>query len=591
MVFGVLGGIWPHKRLDLPIRIFAAVHRVVPSARLLIAGRNESPQTLAMVLALKESLGLGPELAVITELGQDDFDAAVLASDVLVDLRPPTAGEVPATVMRALAAGRPVLTTDLPQLRFFDPRYCWRVPVDQVGAVRAATDTMMLLAREPSRARAAGRGARAHAEAEGDLDHAVSRYLDASREVIDERRSHFVAAAPPFGGAGVNVLGDFQATTGLMEAGRQAVLAMTDAGVDVALTPIESLSPRGPSRRLPEIDALPTGRDHDVDLWFVNIDDFRGLTDDDLRPPGRRRHVIGWWHWEATSFPPFAASQLGRVDEIWVSSRFVAEACRWATQTPVTVMPCVVDAPLPPRSSRAEYGIPDDACVFFFVFDANSSDARKNPWGLVDAFGRAFGPAERRGPARLVVKVQNLAGHRARGPLLDALASVEAIVIEDELPRSAMNGLMGSIDVYASLHRAEGFGLGMAEAMFHGKPVIATGYSGNMDFTTGDNSCLVGYSLRPIVEADHRYHPAAATVYQPGLLWAEPDVAQAARWMRFLYDDPDARRRIGRAGARTVRSRYRPDVVGRAIADRLAAVNRLTAVNRLAAAGYVTPRR
>lgn len=575
VVFGVVGGIWPHKRLDLPLRIFAAVHHVAPWTRLLIAGRNESPATLAEITALIDQLGLGPEARILTELSIDDFAAAVLASDVLVDLRPPTAGEVPATLMRAFGAGRPVLTTALPQLSGFDDRYCWRVPVDPVGAAKSASETMLLVAREPSRARSAGRAARAFVQSVAGLDHVAERYLDAAGEILSTGRRMVVPVAWADGSeaaSGVNVFGDFEATTGLMEAGRQAVVAMVDAGVDVRLTPIHSLSPRGSTRRLDEIERLPGGRDHDVDLWFVNIDDFRGLTDDDLRPSGRRREVIGWWHWEAPSFPSFAASQLGRVDEIWVGSEFVARTIRWACPTRVTVMPCVVDAPLPPEVSRDLYDLPAGACFFFFVFDANSSDARKNPWGLVEAFGRAFSRSERRGPVRLVVKVQNLEGHPAREPLLEALASVDAVVIEEELPRSAMNGLLGTIDVYASLHRAEGFGLGMAEAMFLGKPVIATAYSGNMDFTTPQNSCLVGFSLRPIENADHRHFPRAATVYQPGLVWAEPDLDHAARWMRYLYDHPAERRRIGAAGAQTVRSRYRPDVVGRAIAARLDAI-------------------
>jgi glycosyltransferase involved in cell wall biosynthesis len=583
VVFGLLGGIWPHKRLDLPIRIFAAIRRLAPNSRLLIAGRNESPETLAEIVALSAALGLGRDAQILTELANGDFDAALLASDVLVDLRPPTAGEVPATVMRAFGAGRPVLTSDLPQLRGFPSSFCWRVPVDELNAITVAAETMLLLAREPSRIRAAGRGARSFIAGSRGLDETAQSYLDVANAVIEAKGST-LAPAGPLAKAhaadstspvrpGVNVLGDFEATTGLMEAGRQALLAMADAGVDVNITALRSGSPHSPTRRVAEIEALPVGRDHDIDLWFVNIDDFRGLTDDDLRG-GSDRYVIGWWHWEAPKLPAFAATQLRRVDEIWVSSQFVANACRWAGPTPVTVMPCVVDAPLPPHTARADYGLPDDACLFFYSFDVNSSDARKNPWGLVEAFGRAFTDAERRGPVRLVVKVQNLGPHPARGPLLDALHSVNAILIEDELPRHAMSGLIGSIDVYASLHRAEGFGLGMAEAMFLGKPVIATAYSGNMDFTTAANSCLVGFTLRPIEESDHRHHPRAGTVYEPGLLWAEPDIAQAARWMRFLYDFPAERGRIGSAGAATVRNRYRPDLVGRAIAHRLDAIRR-----------------
>jgi glycosyltransferase involved in cell wall biosynthesis len=135
-----------------------------------------------------------------------------------------------------------------------------------------------------------------------------------------------------------------------------------------------------------------------------------------------------------------------------------------------------------------------------------------------------------------------------------------------------MNALLSSIDVYVSLHRAEGFGLGIAEAMSLGKPAIATAYSGNLDFTDSTNSCLVGYQLRPIETADHHLFPEAAGVYVPGIPWAEPSVDQAARWMRFLYENPDWRRRIGRAGAATIRNRYNREAVQRVLVQRLESI-------------------
>jgi glycosyltransferase involved in cell wall biosynthesis len=141
-----------------------------------------------------------------------------------------------------------------------------------------------------------------------------------------------------------------------------------------------------------------------------------------------------------------------------------------------------------------------------------------------------------------------------------------------ELTREGMNALLSSIDVYVSLHRAEGFGLGIAEAMFLGKPAVVTAYSGNLDFTDSTNSCLVGYQLRPIEAMDHRLFPEAAAVYVPGIPWAEPWVDQAARWMRFLYENPEWRRRIGRAGAATIRSRYNREAVQRVLVPRLEAI-------------------
>ena len=213
--------------------------------------------------------------------------------------------------------------------------------------------------------------------------------------------------------------------------------------------------------------------------------------------------------------------------------------------------------------------------LFFFNFDASSSDARKNPWGVIQAFERAFTDDERRGPARLVLKTQNLDSHPPlRAALQASLDRANGILIDEELPRERMNALLGSIDVYASLHRAEGFGLGIAEAMSLGKPVIVTAYSGNMDYTTRTNSCLVGYHLRPIEESDHRLTPHAREVYEPGLIWAEPNISQAARWMRYLYDHPEERTRIGAAGAATVRNQFNPGAVANIVANRLVQIRR-----------------
>jgi glycosyltransferase involved in cell wall biosynthesis len=109
----------------------------------------------------------------------------------------------------------------------------------------------------------------------------------------------------------------------------------------------------------------------------------------------------------------------------------------------------------------------------------------------------------------------------------------------------------------------------MAEAMYLGRPIIATAYSGNMDFTTGTNSCLVGYRLRAIDSAENEYDAGIARIYESGQLWAEPDLEQAARWMRMLFDRPTARRRVGAAGAATIRRKYSTGAAQAAMVTRL----------------------
>ena len=158
-----------------------------------------------------------------------------------------------------------------------------------------------------------------------------------------------------------------------------------------------------------------------------------------------------------------------------------------------------------------------DDVVFLFTFDFNSSVLRKNPLGVVEAYRRAFGtdPVA----TRLVIKAINLANSPTfEADLRAAVASVHGVVIDEHLTAGELGDVFHATDVYVSLHRSEGFGLGLAEAMALGKAVVGTAYSGNVDFMHGGNSALVGFRLRPVVPDDHRYSGAVGTVYRPGFL-------------------------------------------------------------------------
>jgi glycosyltransferase involved in cell wall biosynthesis len=127
--------------------------------------------------------------------------------------------------------------------------------------------------------------------------------------------------------------------------------------------------------------------------------------------------------------------------------------------------------------------------------------------------------------------------------------------------------LESTCDCFVSLHRSEGFGLGLAEAMYQGKPVIGTDWSGNTDFMNAENSCPVRYSLERL---DQSFGP-----YSKGQTWAEPDSDHAAWFMRRLVEDDSYRRRIAAAGQETIRSDYSPRAVGRRYLERLALISRL----------------
>jgi glycosyltransferase involved in cell wall biosynthesis len=254
----------------------------------------------------------------------------------------------------------------------------------------------------------------------------------------------------------------------------------------------------------------------------------------------RNRPIVGYWAWEMPEVPPEWRPALACVTQVWVPSRFTAAVLEPLLPGRVRVVPPAL-AVVPPVASsldRAAFGLPQGAVVVLVLvsFNLASSFARKNPFAAVAAFRGAFGDR----PDRiLVLKV----GHPEHAPAdfarLAQMARAPNIRLETHtLPPEDRHALTACADIVLSLHRGESFGLVLAEAMLLGKPVVATGWSGNTDFMDNTNAALVGYRLVPA--RDDR------SVYRG--LWAEPDVAEAAALLRTLADDPDLRRNLGERG-------------------------------------------
>ncbi len=369
---------------------------------------------------------------------------------------------------------------------------------------------------------------------------------------------------------GLNAIASWEATTGLSEAARRSVGALLDAGVEVALVDYDYGAPRLAARLPARLRSLPAERRHDVDLVFLNVNELHAMPDEALRPPGTARRVIGSWFWELASLAPDLVESLGRVDEVWVASAFVAGVFRSVADKPVVVVPCVVEPVPDPGRSRADFGLRDGRVVYLSWFDAASTFARKNPLAVIEAYRRAFSAAERAEKVQLVMKTINLGSYPEAAELLGAhLAAVGGSVLDADLSSGELAALTASCDVFVSLHRGEGFGLGAAEAMALGRPVVATWYSGTADFMTLRNSCPVGYRLVEVSDAELRFNPEARNVYRPGGLWAEPDVAEAARRMRLLYERPALRARLGTAAAATIARRFSSRAVGEMMRRRL----------------------
>jgi len=227
-------------------------------------------------------------------------------------------------------------------------------------------------------------------------------------------------------------------------------------------------------------------------------------------------------------------------------------------------MPLPVSAPTPGPFGRGHFGLPERRFVFLFTFDVSSQMERKNPLAVVRAYRRAALPRDR---SMLVLKFTN--GHfdrEAVGRLAEAAEGTDLLMLDGCMDRLELNALTSACDCYVSLHRAEGFGLTMAEAMALGKPVIATGYSGNMDFMTADTAALVGYRLEPL---KRDYGP-----YPRGFEWAEADEDGAARLMRRMVEAPHWALELGRRGSEGVAAVLGPEVAAERYRRRLDALYR-----------------
>jgi len=275
----------------------------------------------------------------------------------------------------------------------------------------------------------------------------------------------------------------------------------------------------------------------------------------------RGRRIVGYWAWELPRLPKSWQPSFGYLHEIWVPSKFTRDAVAAATDVPVRVVPHPLPATPPTPDMRARLGLPADALVTLTAFHLGSNFSRKNPLAAIAAFRRAFGEATDR---ILALKVVDDGASRLRVDLAAAIAGAANIyVINAVLSPADMAGLIAAADIVMSLHRAEGFGLVPAEAMRLGKPVIATGWSGNLDFMSARNSALVSYTLVPVEDRD-------GPIEANGQRWADAHVEDAAQWLRRLAEARELRSALGAQAAKDVGEQLSPQRIARTIAELIA---------------------
>lgn len=337
---------------------------------------------------------------------------------------------------------------------------------------------------------------------------------------------------------GVNLVGYLGAELGLGVAARQMQRALEAAGIPTATVTYD----RTASRQDRRADGT-TDRPYHFNLMLIVPDQMPLFVGDVGAGFLHGHHNIGLWYWESDLMSDSQMPAFDHVDEVWAATDYMREAFSSAGRVPVALVPSplVFDLDGGKPDARRRLGF-DDRFTFLFSFDFLSVVERKNPLGLFDAYTRAFRPGD---GTRLVLKsINGDVFPREKERLSAAIADRDDVELWDRmLPAPDRLALVGAADAYVSLHRSEGLGLTMAEAMAAGTPVVATGYSGNMDFMDEASALLVPYRLVEVGPGSH--YPAHGR-------WADPDLDAAAALMRRLHDDralaarlvPAARRRL-----------------------------------------------
>ncbi len=273
------------------------------------------------------------------------------------------------------------------------------------------------------------------------------------------------------------------------------------------------------------------------------------------------RYNIGYWHWELPDFPDEWLESFNLVDEVWVPSSFVADSIAMKSPVPVVKIPHSIEVKVVESRNREYFGLPDNTFLFLSMYDVKSYQDRKNPEAAINAFKAAFQPDDMN--VGLVIKVNCYKSTLNDLANLDVLkANYENIyLIKETISRNDVNALLSLTDCFVSLHRSEGFGLGLAEAMYLGKPVIGTNWSSNTDFMNHQNSCLVDYELIQVGKDQGPYK-----AYQK---WAEPSVEHAASFMKKLVNDKSYYQTIAVKGEKYIKEYYSPEAIGKLIQQRL----------------------
>lgn len=340
-------------------------------------------------------------------------------------------------------------------------------------------------------------------------------------------------------GKSVCLVGHPYAPIGMGEHVRCTYRALRNVAIQPTLTDIYKLvTPE--SDDLIEFSDVFSDSPSDINIFHINGNEVQQALAHLSHHQSWSGYNIIYPAWELARYPEEWAVQLNRFSEIWAPSQFIQKSLEAVCTRPVIHMPLACEVFLSSMISRRYFKIPESDYVFLFFFDVRSYPKRKNPQAVIEAF-RRFLSRRPLSKARLVLKINGAElAPQVVSQLRDDLSDVihNVTFLHHLMSDNEVKNLVRCCDCFVSLHRSEGFGRGIAEAMVLGKPVIATAFSGNMEFMNAEVAFNVDYNLIPLVDGDYPH-------YQDQV-WAEPDIEEATRHMIALVDHPERGREIGR---------------------------------------------
>ncbi|WP_240353147.1 MULTISPECIES: glycosyltransferase [Cohnella] len=359
---------------------------------------------------------------------------------------------------------------------------------------------------------------------------------------------------------GINLIGYARAEMGIGESCRIAAKCISTTSI-----PFDIINFKGTntarmtdmSWRHKEVEAPQ----YNVNIFHVNAEQMVEVYTHFGQSLFEKRYNIGYWHWELPEFPDEWLDGFKFVNEVWVPTSFVAESVSAKSNVPVSIIPHGIEVKIENPRNRSYFQLPERSFLFLTMYDMNSFQERKNPIASIEAFKKAFQPDD--SSVGLIVKVNNAGSNKEDMKQLLALVTgyVNIYILKETFSRNDTNALIQCADSYISLHRSEGFGLGLAEAMYLGKPAIGTNWSANTDFMNEENSCPVRYRLKKIGKD---YGP-----YTAEQIWADPDIEHAGEYMVKLVNDSGFYDRISMNGMHSIKTDFSPQAVGTKVEKRL----------------------